>query len=90
MLNKLFNLFKRSEPVNPQITDSVTQAPYKIEAPADQVTETMTAAVKKNVAAKKPAAPKKPRVKKQWVGLVIDLPSIRRHRRHHQNLNFDK
>ena len=38
---------------------------YKIEPPADQVTETMTAAVKKNVAAKKPAAPKKPRVKKQ-------------------------
>jgi hypothetical protein len=60
MLNKLINLFKKPEPVQEQV-------PYKIEppAPADQVTETMTAAVKKNVAAKKTAAPKKPRVKKQ-------------------------
>lgn len=68
MLSKLLNLFKRSNPVNPQITDSVTQAPYKVEAPKVEEAspaQVMEAAVKEKIA--KPAAKKtsKPRVKKQ-------------------------
>jgi hypothetical protein len=67
MLSKLLNLFKRHNPVNPQITDSVTQAPYKVEAPKVEATpaQAMEAAVKEKIA--KPAAKRtsKPRVKKQ-------------------------
>jgi hypothetical protein len=47
MLNKLLNLFKRSEPVNPQITDSVTQ--------------TMQAQVAEKI--KKPAKPRAKKTK---------------------------
>ena len=58
MFKKLAALFKKAEPVNPQITDAVTQLP--IESP--QATEIKVAVVEKIVEKPQTPAPaKKPR-----------------------------
>ena len=67
MFKKIAALFKKPAPVNPQITDAVTQAPYKIEPPSQQA-ELLKAAVTEKIAAKSDTAPnkkpRKPRAKK--------------------------
>lgn len=65
MFKKIAALFKKPEPVNPQITDAVTQLPIESPQAAEikvAVTEKIADKPAQTTAAKKP---RKPRAKKQ-------------------------